>query len=52
MSFIHKFKYLGGEFLIFEKYSLYLNEFPSCNMRVNAILVQQRISVVKLPLFL
>jgi len=27
MSFIYKFKYLEKKFLIFEKYSLYLNEF-------------------------
>ena len=27
MTFINKFKYLGEKFLIFEKYSLYLNEF-------------------------
>ena len=26
MSFINKFKYLGEKSLIFEKYSLYLNE--------------------------
>ena len=26
MTFINKFKYLGGKSLIFEKYSLYLNE--------------------------
>jgi len=27
MTFIYKFKYLGEKSLIFEKYSLYLNEF-------------------------
>jgi len=33
MTFINKFKYLGEKSLIFEKYSLHLNEFPSRNMR-------------------
>jgi len=28
MTFIYKFKYLGGESLLFEKYSLYLNFVP------------------------
>jgi len=27
MAFINKFKYLGAKSVIFEKYSLYLNEF-------------------------
>ena len=26
MIFINKYKYLGGKFLVFEKYSLYLNK--------------------------
>jgi hypothetical protein len=27
MTFINKFRYLGEKYVIFEKYSLYLNEF-------------------------